>query len=72
MIKTLVCISGGILIGANMGMIMAALFGANREDEPVIKVKLEKGAFLPERAHEADAGLDLRSPIRVVLRPQSR
>ena len=28
-----------------------------------MKVKLDAGAYLPERAHEADAGYDLRSPI---------
>lgn len=27
-----------------------------------VKVKLEPGAYLPEYAHEADAGLDIRSP----------
>lgn len=28
-----------------------------------MKVKLDPGAFVPERAHDADAGYDLRSPI---------
>lgn len=28
-----------------------------------INIMLDKGAFMPERAHEWDAGLDLRSPI---------
>lgn len=28
-----------------------------------MKVKLDDGAFLPERAHESDAGYDLRTPI---------
>lgn len=28
-----------------------------------MKVKLDAGAYMPERAHEADAGYDLRSPI---------
>lgn len=37
-----------------------------------MKVKLEAGAFIPERAHETDAGLDIKSPVRVVLRPKSR
>lgn len=27
-----------------------------------MKVRLDGGAFLPERAHDTDAGLDLRSP----------
>lgn len=26
-----------------------------------MKIKLDKGAFMPERAHESDAGLDLKS-----------
>lgn len=28
-----------------------------------MKIKLDPGAFMPERAHSADAGYDLRSPI---------
>lgn len=32
-----------------------------------IRVKLDVGAFLPERAHPEDAGLDLRSPVSVVV-----
>ncbi len=28
-----------------------------------MKIKLDPGAFVPERAHEADAGFDLRSPV---------
>lgn len=27
-----------------------------------MKIKLDPGAYMPERAHSADAGLDLRSP----------
>lgn len=29
-----------------------------------MKIKLDPGAYMPERAHEADAGYDLRSPIK--------
>lgn len=36
-----------------------------------LKVKLDPGAFKPERAHEADAGYDLRSPVDAVLYPKS-
>ena len=27
-----------------------------------MKIKLSKGAFMPERAHDNDAGLDLKAP----------
>jgi len=33
-----------------------------------MRVKLDAGAWLPERAHELDAGYDLRTPVRVVVR----
>lgn len=36
-----------------------------------LKVKLDPGAFEPERAHKADAGYDLRSPVDAVLYPKS-
>lgn len=29
-----------------------------------MKIKLDPGAYMPERAHEADAGYDLRSPVK--------
>lgn len=32
-----------------------------------MKIKLDPGAYLPERAHDADAGYDLRSPIKTIL-----
>lgn len=32
-----------------------------------MKIKLDMGAFMPVRAHETDAGADLRSPIDVVV-----
>lgn len=32
-----------------------------------MKIKLDPGAYLPERAHSADAGYDLRSPIECRL-----
>jgi dUTP pyrophosphatase len=34
-----------------------------------MKVKLDEGAFMPIRAHEDDAGYDLRTPHRCVLHP---
>ena len=33
-----------------------------------MKVKLDKGAFVPTRAHETDAGLDLHSPYGVMVK----
>ena len=32
-----------------------------------MKVKLDNGAYAPERAHKTDAGYDLRSPIDIVV-----
>ena len=32
-----------------------------------MKVKLNKSAFAPERAHDTDAGLDLRSPFTTYI-----
>ena len=36
-------------------------------DNPVVKVELDEGAYLPERAHATDAGADLRTPIDFTL-----
>lgn len=33
-----------------------------------MKVKLDPGAYLPERAHDTDAGLDLRTPVAAYIR----
>lgn len=33
-----------------------------------MRVQLDEGACLPERAHTTDAGVDLKTPTRVVLR----
>lgn len=32
-----------------------------------MKCKLDSGAFMPTRAHDTDAGLDLRTPITVTV-----
>ena len=32
-----------------------------------MKIKLDPGAYMPERAHVLDAGLDLRTPVDVVI-----
>lgn len=37
-----------------------------------LKVKLDPGAYYPERAHKTDAGLDLRSPINKVIEPNGK
>ena len=34
-----------------------------------MRIKLDDGAYMPERAHDTDAGLDIKSPKRYVLRP---
>ncbi len=34
-----------------------------------MKVKLEKWAYMPERAHATDAGADLRTPHDVIVMP---
>ena len=36
-----------------------------------MKIRLDDGAYMPERAHSTDAGYDLRTPYRVVLHPNS-
>ncbi len=36
---------------------------------PTIPVKLDKGAYLPERAHDTDAGADLRTRFMFKLNP---
>ena len=33
----------------------------------IIPVQIDPGAYMPERAHELDAGLDLRSPIGTLI-----
>lgn len=33
-----------------------------------LKITLDTGSFLPERAHRDDAGADLRTPMRTVVR----
>lgn len=32
-----------------------------------MRVKLDPGAYMPERAHSLDAGLDLRSPVDILV-----
>lgn len=35
-----------------------------------MRIKLDEGAFLPERAHATDAGLDIKSPVSVTIPPR--
>lgn len=37
-----------------------------------MKIKLDEGAYMPERAHDTDAGLDIRSPVRRIVWSRSR
>lgn len=34
---------------------------------PTIRVQLDDGAYMPERAHDTDAGADLRTPVDVLV-----
>lgn len=43
----------------------------NREDGLKIKVVLDDGAYMPEKAHESDAGFDLKTPGKIVIPPKS-
>lgn len=36
-----------------------------------INVKLDNGAFMPYRAHDLDAGYDIRTPIDFAIKPMS-
>jgi len=40
-------------------------------DNEKMKVMLDNGAYMPERAHDTDAGYDLRTPKRVVIHRNS-
>ena len=39
----------------------------DNRDSSRIKIVLDDGAFAPVRAHEDDAGLDLRTPVKVTV-----
>lgn len=34
-----------------------------------IKIQIDRNAFIPDRAHPADAGIDLHSPVDVLVEP---
>ena len=50
-----------------MKIINAAAKSIQRIGESM-KIVLDEGAYMPEKAHRADAGYDLKTPKRVVLR----
>lgn len=35
-----------------------------------MKIKLDPGAYMPERAHNTDAGLDIKSPVMCLIKPK--
>lgn len=37
-----------------------------------MRIKLDKNAYKPTKAHETDAGFDLYSPVDVLIHPRSR
>lgn len=37
-------------------------------EPPALPVRLDPGAYLPERSHETDGGLDLRTPVDAYVR----
>lgn len=34
-----------------------------------MKIKLDQGAYMPVRAHESDAGMDIRTPVPITIAP---
>ena len=34
-----------------------------------MKVMLDPGSYMPKRAHDSDAGFDLRSPVEIIIEP---
>ena len=46
-------------------------FDNRRELEVKIKVVLDDGAYMPQKAHKEDAGFDLRTPKDVIVFPES-
>lgn len=43
------------------------MYGIVSERTREMKIKLDSGAFFPDRAHDTDAGADLRSPVETVI-----
>lgn len=55
---------------AQLNMILYNVWGKTHMDK--LRVKLDDGAFEPERAYAWDAGMDLRSPLDVNILPGTR
>lgn len=36
-----------------------------------MRIALDKGAFMPVRGHQTDAGMDLKTPVAFVVKPHS-
>lgn len=47
---------------------IAEEFVRTQAEPPTLPVRLDSGAYLPERAHETDGGLDLRTPVDAYVR----
>lgn len=47
---------------------IAEEFVKTQAEPPTLPVRLDPGAYLPERAHDTDAGLDLRTPVDAYVR----
>lgn len=43
-------------------------FMRQQAEPPTLPVRLDPGAYLPQRAHDTDAGLDLRTPVDAYVR----
>ena len=64
--------AGGVLVAINAVKDLSSAQPEQRwipkEVEMKIPVKLDKGAYMPEKAHETDAGYDIRTPHSFLLR----
>lgn len=47
---------------------IAEEFVRTQAEPPTLPVSLDPGAYLPQRAHDTDAGLDLRTPVDAYVR----
>lgn len=56
----------GGLIGS-MALIIVRLSDSDDTSDLYVSVSLDEGAMMPSRAHDTDAGIDLRTPIDVTV-----